>query len=781
MRKIFFALLLMGFTSLTVQTLLIREFLITFYGNELTIGIILANWIILEALGSSILSPSSLKSKRPYLAYALLQIGISLYLPLSIFLIRSVKNTLGLTLGEGIGIIPVLFSSFFILAPLSFFDGGQFPFGCRLFMDATKKPLESAGKVYILEAMGFILAGPLFTYILITKLNSFSIAFFLGLINLFSAILLLKKRADTLSRTFLILANILFIFALLAFFGPTQVLQKSSIDEQWRGQKVLSYQNSIYGNLAVTESGNQYTFYSDGIPIITTPVPDITHIEELVHFSMLSHPNPKNVLLLSGGAGGVIKEVLKYPVEKLTYTELDPLLIKLIKETPTELTQEELSDPRLNIQYIDGRRYLRLTKSQYDVVILNLPMPSTLQLNRFYTQEFFKNVRSILSKDGVFTFSLPGSLSYISQSMRNLNGSILNTLESVFYVNPALSTTKRHDEVRKSGVNIIPGDFNLYIASNKDFAIGPEIFLKRLQDFDISTQLLNEFHLQYRLHPRWLNWFSKSLSDYTHFRKNFDLLPSGTFYSLWYWNSIFSPRLEGIFRILDKLSFKVIVSIFSLLAFSLFMLRKAVKLKRLSIAFAIGSTGFVGLSFDLILIYAYQSFYGFVFSHLALLVTAFMAGLTLGGWMMTRRLERIRNDFLTFSKIELAICGFCLAAGPLLLYLGYLGSLKFSFLFFILSCVSGYLVGSEFPLANKIYPALSTTKRHNGVRKGGVYTPDKSPTKTAGLLYALDLLGAWLAALVISAALVPVIGILMTCILLLILKVISLALVASTR
>lgn len=97
----------MGFTSLVVQTLLIREFLITFYGNELTIGIILANWIVLEAVGSSLLSRLSLKSNRQNLIYALLQLGISLYLPLSIYFIRTIKNVLGLTIGEGIGILPI--------------------------------------------------------------------------------------------------------------------------------------------------------------------------------------------------------------------------------------------------------------------------------------------------------------------------------------------------------------------------------------------------------------------------------------------------------------------------------------------------------------------------------------------------------------------------------------------------------------------------------------------------------------------------------------------------
>lgn len=745
-KRILFALLLMGFTSLVVQTLLIREFLISLYGNELSIGLILANWIILEALGSSIFSRASTRSIRPHLVYALLQIGITLYLPLSIFFIRTIKNALGLTLGEGIGILPILFSSFFILAPLSLFDGAQFPFGCRLFADVSRRPLESPGKVYILEAMGFILAGPIFTYILITRFNSFSIAFCLGLLNLLSAILLLKDKLDNiLTKSFFIIANILFILVVFTFLNPASKLQKLSINKQWRGQEVLSYQNSIYANLVVTKSDSQYTFYNDGIPIVIAPVPNITYIEELVHFTMLAHPDPKNVLLLSGGAGGVIKEILKYPVDKITYAELDPLLIKLLKDFPTALTQEELRDPRLDIQYIDGRRLLHLTKSKYDVIILNLPMPSTLQLNRFYTQEFFQNVKSVLNTEGIFSFSLPGSLSYINEPMRNLNGSILNTLEDIFYI------------------NIIPGDSNLYLASKTDFKISPEIFLSRLKERNIQSRLLNRPHLEYRLDPHWVSWFKDSLFNYKQIRKNLDLLPSATFYSISYWNTIFSSKLQRLFVILDKLNFKTLLMGILVFGLGLFIIVRLIpKLKKGSIGFAIGTTGFIGLSFDLILIYAYQSFYGFVFSHLALLVTAFMSGLTLGGWMMTHRLVKIKNDYRCFSKIELAICGFCLVVGPLLLFLGHLSSLKFSFVFFLLSAISGYLVGLEFPLANKIYGQ------------------DKGYTKTSGMLYALDLSGAWLAALVVSIALVPVIGIFKTCMLLLILKAISFAWVTST-
>ena len=764
MARIRFALLLMGFTSLIVQTLLIREFLISFYGNELTIGLILANWIILEAFGSGLSNPFSLKSKRPELVYCLLQAAIALYLPAAIYLIRDVKNILGLTAGEGIGILPIFFSSLCILAPLSIFDGAQFPFGCRMLSDIEKKPVESAGKVYILEAMGFILAGPVFTYLLITRLNSFAIAFLLGAMNLFSAALLLSKRlSHPASRTFFALIAGLFFLSGYFFFCQAGKLHRNSLDKQWPKQKVLTYQNSIYGNLAVTESKSQYTFYSDGIPIIASPLPDITSVEEFVHFSTLAHPQARNVLLLSGGAGGIIKEILKHPIAKLTYTELDPLLIKLVRDFPTPLTREELSDKRLEIKYIDARRFLYLTKSTYDLIILHLPAPSTLQLNRFYTREFFQKVKSILAEDGIFSFSLPGSLSYLNPQLRKLNGSILATLEDVF--------------ADTGGVNIIPGDFNLYLASKTSFqlspqgnglafhlakAISPQVFLKALEERNIQTQLLSKFHLAYRLDPYWLDWFKDSLGDYRRMRRNLDLLPSGTFYSIAYWNSAFSSHLQGLFNGLDKLNFSIILLCQALAALVILFLRKfVVKLKRFSIGFAITTTGFIGMSFDLIFIYAYQSFYGFVFSHLALLVTAFMAGISLGGWLITKRLSKIKNDFGLFLKIELILAGFPLAVWLLLEYLRYLKpGPEFSYLFFVLAALAGSLVGLEFPLANKIYGK------------------DKSHTKSAGLVYCLDLFGAWLAALIVSSAFVPVIGIIKTCLILAFLKAISFTFVA---
>ncbi|MFH1621873.1 MAG: hypothetical protein ABIA97_01985 [Candidatus Omnitrophota bacterium] len=743
-----FALLLMGFTSLIVQVLLIREFLICFYGNELTIGLILGNWIILEAIGSSISSQPSQKSKRPLLFYCVLQCLIALYLPCAVYLVRIIKDFLPLVTGEGVSIIPILISSFFILAPLSIFDGAQFPFGCRIWKDYTKKPIESTGSVYIFEAVGFIIAGPIFTYLFITKLHSFQIAFSVGLINLLSCFLLLQNESRfTLRKIITTIVVILIgvnIFVLLS--STSNYINKYSLKKQWGKYDLIDSKNSIYGNLAVTKEKEQYTFFSDGMPIITAPIPDIVLTEEFIHFAMLCHPNPKKILIVGGGAGGPISEILKYPVERVDYAELDPLLIEMVKKYPTRLTQEELDNPRLSIKISDGARYIKTTTNKYDVIFINLPTPTSLQLNRFYTKELFNLVKNIYKdNNGIFLFKLPGSLSYLNEELQQLNLSILDTLKETFQF-----------------VKVIPGDFNLYLSSKSDLNLKIKSIVERLKQRNISTLSLTPFHIEYRLHSRWREWFYSILNKTPKVKVNTLFSPTGVFYGLSYWNSLFSPSLNKMFKFIDKINLKLMVLPIALVFVLIFFFSLFYpKMKVINIPYAILTTGILGMSLDLIIIFIYQSIYGYVYHHIALLITAFMSGLTFGGWLITRRLSIIKNRRLNFIIFEIGLLIFSLTIIPIFIFIGN-SQANLSFMFYIIIAISGFLVGSEFPLANSLY------KQEN------------SP-QTAGMLYALDLLGSWIGALIVSIALIPILGLIQTCIFLAVLKLSSLILIGVSK
>jgi len=726
----------MGFSSLIVQTLLIREFLISFYGNELTIGVILFNWIILEALGSNLFAQFSEKIKKPHLGYTVLQIGISIYLPIALFLVRNIKNLLGINLGEGLGIAPILLTSFFIILPLSVFDGAQFPLGCRLYKENTLYPEESAGRVYILEATGFILAGPLFTYILITRFNSLFISSIVSALNLLSGFFLLKKNyKEKFYKIFSSCLFVLFLINIILFFGPVKLIENLSIQKQWQKIKVLKYKNSPYANLVATKAHNQYTFYNDGIPIITAPVPDINYVEDLVHFSLLPQPFPKKVLILGSALGGPLKEILKYPIEKVHYAELDPELIKLANEFPTELTQKELSDQKVKIHYLDGVRFVYLTEEKFDVVILNLPMPSNLQLNRFYTEEFFKKIKYLLNEEGIFTLSLPGSLSYLNPALKNLNGSILNTLENVFKV------------------LVIPGDYNLYLCAKKELKLTSKNLLDKLNQTNIETKLFNNQYLQYRLSSSWKDWFLEQIKGYKSLKKNQNLSPISMFYSIWQWNSLFSPKTESIFKLLDKFNFRFFWLGILLIGLILLFLKRFFKqAKKMELWLAIATTGFMGMGLELIILYMYQVFFGYIFSHIGLLTTFFMAGLTLGALNQTKNLEK--KDRSSFLKIELFILGLVILCLTLFLLLNQYNFLRIPAIFFLLTFLTGILVGEEFPLANKLYYSSQITK-------------------TAGILYSLDLLGACFSCLFISLIMVPLAGITQSLLFILSLKILS--------
>jgi spermidine synthase len=190
--------------------------------------------------------------------------------------------------------------------------------------------------------------------------------------------------------------------------------------------------------------------------------------------------------------------------------------------------------------------------------------------------------------------------------------------------------------------------------------------------------------------------------------------------------------------------------IFLLLYF--FFRSKNIRFFRAAIPLSIITTGFAGMIFDLMLIFTFQSIYGYVFSWIGLLVASFMAGAACGAMLITTVLARIKNSYKSFIKIELAIICFSVGWPFILLAVhAYLDSpfefFIFRMLFLVISFIGGLLIGSQFPLANKIYLRNST-----------------SLSGTAGLLYASDLLGGWFGGIIGAVVLLPVLGLVGTCV-----------------
>jgi spermidine synthase len=756
------AILVLGISGLVAQLLLLRELLITFLSNELSIGIILANWLLLEAAGAFLGGRIIGKVRWRVAFFAALTVLFSLCLPLCLYLARTWKVLMGLGSGEGLGLHQMFLASLLILLPVSLTHGALFSVACRVYADLSGRVASGIGRVYFLETMGTLAGGVLFTWLLVTSLTSFQTALGVSLVNFAALTWLLfpfrgpggiAGKPSPSERFLMALSTVLLLLAVWALVGPGGGwAQRYSVAKQWRPHRVIHYQNSVYGNVTVVEKEGEYTFFSDGVPVITVPTPDVIFAEEFTHLPMLFHSRPVEVLVISGGAGGVLGELLKHPVEKVDYAELDPLILKLVKRFPTDITASELGDPRVRVRYRDGRLYLRESSSRYDLILLGLSDPQDLQVNRFFTREFFHLAQSRLRGDGILAFSLPGSTTYMGPELRDLNACLVNTLNDVF-----------------PHVRVLPGDgFNLFLASpGRDLSrAGGDALAGRLGESGVKTSFLNPFNLSLKLDRRRAAWFEESLAGATE-RTNGDFEPLGVFYSLSHWNAQFSRRLQGLYAAAGRLSFPLAAAFLVLAAVPLLAAARRGRPAGVGIVLAIGSTGLAGMILALALIFTFQALYGVVFFWVGLLVTAFMGGTAAGSFMVTRRLEGLEGGTSLFLKVEAAMVLFS-AALPLIFFIlkpwlerpGLAVATRL--LFLVLSFLAGLLIGCEFPLAGKIYLGYSQDV-------GGA----------AGLLYGADLLGGWVGGIAGGVILLPVLGLLETGLLLALLKMISLLTVAA--
>ena len=737
------SLVIMGISSITAQVLLLRELLVSFSGNELTFGIILANWLLLEAIGSFVIGRTVEKIEKRLEGFILFQLIFSLTLPLSIYLSRIFKNLFLSTPGEALGLAPILYASFLILLPVALPHGALFTYGCKIYSSSFREEPSSIGKVYIRETIGIMSGGLLLTFFLIQSLHSFEIAFLLSLLNALISLLLLWPLGGTFVSTLRRgLSGLSFLFALLFAFlllsSNATKIHRSSIQFQWKDMGIVHYENSIYGNITVTQRGEQYSFFLNGTPTLTTPVPNIASIEDFVHFPMLFHQKPETILILSGGAGGTIHEILKYPVTRIDYVELDPLLLKLIKRFSTPLTESEISNPETVIHHTDGRFFINRALERYDIIFLGLSAPQDLQANRFFSLEFFAKVRHRLTPDGILVLTLPGSLTYLSRELKGLNGCILDTLKKVFPF-----------------VMIIPGDTNLYLASSSDKLgqLTVSEMIQRLEARQIQTKLITQGYLAERLHDRWQKWFFQSMEGRT-VHINSDFHPLGVFFSLSHWNALFSPYLSRIFEGFERFGFKLTLAIlilFSFLMVTIFIKKPSASV--LSIPYAIFNTGLSGMVFSLAILFAFQTLYGYLYEQIGLLVALFMAGIALGSILMTRRLDRIEEAPSLFLGTELAIILFSLCLPFAFSFLAK--SLQASstgdmpkVLFWILPFLLGFIMGLQFPLSTSIYLGVSA---------------NRTLGRTAGLMYGADLLGGFFGGLFGGVFFLPILGLKETC------------------
>ena len=734
----FFTILIIGLSGIVGQVILLRELLISFYGNELVLGVVLANWLVVEAIGALLLGRYIDKIRNKLKVFVLLEFFFCASFIYGVFFTRTFKYFLGIPFGESLSIFYVFLISIAVMLPLAFTHGGLFAVCCKLY------PVKPAiGRVYAWEAVGTLAGGVMLTYLFTPYFDSFQTAFIIIYLNTFIFISVFRNLSFWLRQLVLLFC---ILFLLVFIFAVPQYLQKSSVNMQYSPNNVLDYHNSQYGNIVVTKAKEQTTFFHNGIPVITTPYPNYAEIEEFGNFALLFHRAPREVLIIGAGPGGIINEMLKHGLKKVDYLEPDRLFIHQLRKFTSKLVEAEFGDKRVNIIRQDARFFIRNTASKYDVMLVGFTQPSDLAVNRFFTEEFFRLAEARLNPGGLIAFRLPGSLSYISPHLRDLNLSISNGAKNVF------------DYVR-----VIPGDYNIYIASNqKDITqLSPEVVNNRIDERQIKTNLLIKPYINYRLDISWQEWF-KDASKGGTLKVNRDNMPYAVFQNLILWNKQFSAGAWKYFEWFGHAGVNYIFGVILILVgiWTYFLRKRAMGL---STVYPIFTTGFFGMLVNLVLIFSFQSSYGYLYHQIGLFTGIFMFGIACGSIYITMNLDKIKSKIDTLYKVELYMSIFCLALIVILFTAAPAVVIPYWFYIFLFIS-SGIFVGLEFPLANSIY---LMSKEALG--------------ESVGVLYFTDLIGGWLAGIMGGILLLPVLGISKTCLLVFLLKLTSLVHLAISK
>jgi spermidine synthase len=681
---------LLGFLAVAFQAYLLREFGAEFYGNELIFGLFLGSWLFWGGVGSLVRPPAKPGAWERRLA-SIYALAIVLFFA-GLVALRFSHRLLDILPAEIAGLVPALGFAFVLSLLLNF------PLGHSFGLNAALHP-GGAGAVYVLESAGAAAAGLAVHFGLVPRLSNWQGAALVGAVGA-AAILVAMKPGQ--SR--LLLAGALVAAAgVAALDGPAQ-------REAWRPLRLVDSEDTPYGKLQVIRTEEQVTLFDNGLALFSDPA--LGAAEDSVHFALLQRTGPRHVLLVGGGLSGGAAEALKHPGVRVDCVEIDPAVIRLAKKHLTGPGRAALEDPKVRIIQSDGRAFIARSEDLFDAILLNLPEPSTAQINRYYTREFFGEVRAKLRPEGVFGFVVPSAENYISEPLSQFLSSLAATLRQVF-----------------PNVAAVPGASCVFLASTGPLTIDPARLSEAIRALGINLRSLGPGMLPARLERGRVDDLARKITDPAA-RINRDLAPVGYYFQAVLWAGQFRGAESSLLRAAGRIGrpwlLDVPLGAAAVLVAVLAVFRRRSAARHLV---PVAVMGFTSIAVELAVFIAYQARYGSVYGKIPLLLAVFMAGLAAGSVAARSRKRPVASEM---SLVQGGFVALLLVTGPVLM--GFGGQAGIMLVLAGFGVLGGYL----FVTANR---RLVEEIPH------------------PGLAYGVDLLASFAGVLLASILIIPLFGI----------------------
>ncbi|MEW6746429.1 MAG: hypothetical protein AB1486_27115 [Planctomycetota bacterium] len=746
-----------GVQAIVTQSLLLREALVLMYGSELALGIVLFAWLLGVSLGAGTGGWLASRLARAHAALVVVLLALSAAACVELWIFRGARSWLGVETGELLPLWATALASLLFVTPASSFVGMAFPLACCITSDQAREPAAAGalGSVYALESLGSLAGGALFSFWAVEHLKPIETTVLCGAIMAAASAAFLAtsgcERRVVAGLTVLAAAAL----GTSLFAGP--VLDRHLTLRRWRniapGYELCAEAESKYQNLAIGRRSGQFTLYANGH--VAADFPDPYTFVPLAHSWMCQHPSPRRVLVLGGGAEGLLAEILRYPIEGVDYVEPDARQIELIEPYLANPDREALSDKRVTVHHLDARHFIKTQRERFDLVIARLPEPTSVLHARFYTDEFTAELRRAMTPQSVLCTSAFATPADLPPAAADYLASIRATLQRHFafvtvgWGNPA-------QILAATAPGIVSTD--------------PAVLISRYERHGIHSALFDPlwFHGAVDwLDPEKVKARAEQLEAARDIEISSDLRPAITMQRLALWERMTSgPSGHLIEWLRSVTTWQLILAVLVMAAGTLVVCRSRTNPGGGSqrgeghpwaagiIVWSVGTTGFATMALSIVWLFVFQSLYGYVYQRIGWIVALFMGGLVIGcsaaNWQ-SKRVAR-SGSFAPLLRrrlilVDLLIALLALAAPVLPLALGAVANsgralVLVEWAVSTMVALTGVLGGAAFALAGRLQLSIR-----------------RELAKAAGSVDAADHAGACTGALLTGILLVPVFGI----------------------
>ena len=475
-------MVLTGFCSFGYELVLHYEAVLIVGSSTLTMGIIISMFIFgyLSSFYFGRLVDKMRNPRKIVTLFVILEVCIALLLLIIVPVTRmvpSISELLGWVIGfhliDDYYLLIITISLLALVIPLLM--GGEIPIAMKLISlrrhTGTSEIGRISGLVFAMDSLGAGIGGIVTSVFLIPSLGQTSTSILLGAISLSTALLMIlsytfytsgigkglergvdkafKKEAELRERSFIkslgrilleyklaLVAIFIGIIIIASMYVNIEQIEHSTIQQNY-DDPVVYYKYSRYQQIVIVENPDLgYMMYLNG-QLQIAEEDEYQYHEALVHIPMITHPQPRNILIIGGGDGGALEEVLKHDcVEKVVLVELDSEVVTVSRIYFNSVVKDAFDDPKVTIEYEDGRRYVEdYDGDPFDVAIIDLPDPETETVASLYTKEYYQSVEDVMSEDGIMVTQSTSPFEYGEVSM-----SILKTAEEVFEVTDIYSS-----------------------------------------------------------------------------------------------------------------------------------------------------------------------------------------------------------------------------------------------------------------------------------------------------------------------------------------------------